>query len=208
MLKIECPACNEWLHSEFLIELDETKCPSCGEVIPVKDVYVSAGPYSIHRDILLGHLFKYKRLLKEAYKELEELNKKGEGLKSYGISAKTVELFVNNLREMLEGCRNGFRVDAEGTGAEFSAGGDAKGASLVNISISGACLKAEDPGSAPGKGADIKVRLPEEDGALEVEGYVVWTAGDGVFGTRFASLDAEKKELLLEYLKKKSGKGS
>jgi hypothetical protein len=92
MLMVECSNCQEWIRSPFLLEIKETKCPGCKEVVPVTELYISAGPYAISREALLKSMSKYKRLVADAENELKDYQKRK--TEPYDASLRTVKKFV------------------------------------------------------------------------------------------------------------------
>ncbi len=208
MLKTECPQCNAWLHSPMLAEVETLQCPTCGTSVDVKDVYVSAGAYSIHRDVLLKNLFKYQRLLSEAGKELGDLL---EDDKSVGavdkISVNTLKSFMTDLQEMLEGCRNGFRVGAVDKRLNLALAGGNTEAHLVNISSSGVCVDIGELPSGAYKGAPVGVEFSDEPYSFSAKGEIVWVSGRGQIGIRFIGLDEGTREHLRSYIQEKGTDG-
>ncbi len=204
MLKTECPNCNKWLHSPMLAEVQTLQCPTCGASVDVNDVYVSAGAYSIHRDVLLKNLFKYQRLLSEARRELTGLlSREGGAAGVDQISINTLKRFMGDLQEMLEGCRNGFRVQAPDKTLKLSIAGAEAEARLVNISSSGVCI---DVGSLPAgayKGVPVGVDFSDNHFSFSVKGEVVWASDSGQIGIRFIGCDAGTKENLRNYIQEK-----
>lgn len=199
MLKIECPTCKNWLHSPFLMEMEEMKCPNCATVIQTKDVYIAAGPYMINRDVLLKHVFKYKRLFSEAAKEYDEIKKEGKGQKAYKVSSDTIKVFMDHLKELLEGCRNGFRVAPEKKEVDYSYRDEDFEGKLVNISMSGICVGG-NPGAVPYKGDSVTVSLKEGKYDFKVTGEVVWADTSGMMGLRFQNMDDETRKHLVNYI--------
>lgn len=210
MLKIECPECRQWLHSPFLMEVNEMTCPTCNVKVPVKEVYVAAGSFSISRDVLLKHFFKYERLLKEAQKELDEIKKekekddikKKEDDRPYKISHDNINSFIDNLKEMLEGCRSGFRIAPGEKHVRYFIMDSDHDSTLVNISMTGMCIKATDPSLIPPKGSSITVELSDGPYNFKVPGTVVWASTNGPMGIHFLNLDDKTSDDLLEYIKK------
>jgi hypothetical protein len=200
MLKVECPQCRQWLHSPFLVETKEMSCPTCNIKIPVQEVYVSAGSFSISRDVLKKHFFKYERLLKEAVHELEELKKEGAS-KPYRISQDNINSFIDNLKEMLEGCRSGFRIAPGEKHVNYFIKDSGYDGTLVNISMTGMCLNATDPSHTPAKGSDVSIELSDGPYNFKVPGTVVRASKDGSMGIQFLSMAPEIRDSLLEYIK-------
>ncbi|MEE9543276.1 MAG: PilZ domain-containing protein [Thermodesulfobacteriota bacterium] len=203
MLKVECPKCKEWVHSPFLVEMEEMTCPSCGVEIPVEEVYISAGPYSISRDVLMKHFFKYRRLLTEAASELEELKKEGEGLKTYDITAENVTKFMKNLEELLAGCRSGFRISPGDKKVNYFVDGASYDSKLINISMTGICIDGGEGATLPGINDEITIELVDNSYSIKVEGIVVRVDRSGTMGIQFAELGADTKKALLDYVLEK-----
>ena len=204
MLKVECLKCKEWIHSPFLVEMDETTCPSCGADIPVEEVYISAGPYSISRDVLMKHFFKYRRLLTEAASELEELKKEGEGLKKCDITANNVNKYMKNLEELLAGCRSGFRISPGDKKVNYFINDASYESKLINISMTGICIDAGEGAVMPTVKENITIELVDDSHNIKVQGVAVRVAKSGTIGIQFAELDAATKKALLDYVLEKA----
>jgi hypothetical protein len=200
MLKVECPQCRQWLHSSFLVETKEMTCPTCNITVPVQEVYVSAGSFSISRDVLKKHFFKYERLLKEAVRELDDLKKEGAS-KPYKISQDNINSFIDNLKEMLEGCREGFRIAPSEKHVNYFIKDSGYDGKLVNISMTGMCLNATDPSFTPAKGSDVSIEIKDGPHNFKVPGTVVWASKSGAMGVRFSDMAPEIMDSLLEYIK-------
>ena len=203
MLKVECPKCKEWVHSPFLVEMEEMTCPSCGVEISVEEVYISAGPYSISRDVLMKHFFKYRRLLTEAASELEELKKEGEGLKTYDITAENVSKFMKNLEELLAGCRSGFRISPGDKRVNYFIDGKSCESKLINVSMTGICIDAGEGAVLPGINDEITIELVDDSHNIKVQGTIVRADRSGTMGIQFGELDDKTKKGLLEYVLEK-----
>lgn len=205
MLKVECPECKEWIHSPLLMEMDKTTCPGCGVQVPVDEVYITAGPYSISRDVLMKHFFKYKRLLTEAANELEEMKKEGKGLKTYEVSSDSVNKFMGNLQELLTGCRSGFRITPGDKKVNYFVkdNSNSNESRLVNISMTGICIDAAEGSVMPRKGEEITIELVDEQYSIKVKGMVVRSGKDSTIGIQFLGLDDNTRKGLLDYILEK-----
>ena len=204
MLKFECPECKEWVHSPLLAQIKETQCPNCTKNVPVQDICISAGPYSIHRDVLLKNFFKYKQLLSEVEKELGEIEQYALGKgSSFNTSSKTVLEFLDSLKELLDGCRDNMRAKPGNTSIECLIGEASHSVKLVNISSTGLCIQLEDNGVFPEKGSKIKLAFSEGGGSDEtftVNGKVMWLNKKAQMGIKFRDLDDRTTGLLQEYI--------
>ncbi len=210
MLKTECPRCEKWIFSPLLTEVEETQCPNCGSSVKVKEVYVTAGAYSIYRDVLLKNKFKYQKLLKEAEKELEELMRSAGGARPYEESAKSISRFISDLKEMLNGSRSKLRIPAGDTVIEFTSGGNLFRARLVNISTTGVCIDAKEGMEAVDKGSRLSLKFLEGPATapFAVTGEVVWVSKDkGQAGLRFVDMDAATVRRVRDYILEKSSAG-
>lgn len=201
MLRHQCPACKEWIHSPFLVDYKEMQCPSCSATVQVSDLYISAGPFSIHRDVLKKNMFKYKRLLMEAEKELEDVKGAVGMLKADAISTKSIAMFINNLKEMLSGCRESTRFSAEGLNIRFIGAKGSVDASLINISTTGICIDIGESAPEYKKDDEVAVELGGA-GRGRLPGHVVW-AGKGPVGIRFDEMNDETRKGLFEFLRDK-----
>jgi hypothetical protein len=177
------------------------QCPSCSATVQVSDLYISAGPFSIHRDVLKKNMFKYTRLLMEAEKELEDVKGAVGMLKADAISTKSIAMFINNLKEMLSGCRESTRFSAEGLNIRFIGAKGGVDASLINISTTGICINIGESASEYKKDDEVAVELGGA-GRGRLPGRVVW-AGKGPVGIRFSEMNEETKKGLFEFLRDK-----
>ncbi|TAN63335.1 PilZ domain-containing protein [bacterium] len=204
MLKIECSNCNEWVHLPFHADITETTCPGCSAVIPVKDVYVSAGPYIILRDVLLKHMYKYRKLLMEAEKDMEDIKRKGENVKGIDVTVNSMNVFVSHLKEMLAGCRNSLRHQvSERIDVQLSINRQTVNGKIVNISISGMCVDAGKVYSSTTLGNELEIRLGDGEHKLTsfaVIGKVVWAGKDNFMGIKFSNVDQKTQELIKDYI--------
>ena len=110
--------------------------------MPVMDVFVTGGPYIMHREILVAKMQKYRRLVLEAEKEILHLEKEGESKKGYDISARSLKMFITDFKEMLDGCRDIARHNVAGVRAGFIINGKKHYGSILNLSVSGICIEA------------------------------------------------------------------
>ncbi|MBE9527757.1 MAG: PilZ domain-containing protein [Proteobacteria bacterium] len=200
MLKVECPKCKQWLHSNLLLEKKETTCPTCNVKVDVDELYISAGPYSISRDVLRKHFFKYKRLLTEAFKELEELKSESADSKAYKVTEDNVATFISNLKEMLEGCREGYRVFPENQPVEVTIGDKRYESQLGNVSITGICIKLEEGVPVPVKGDKVGVDIKSNGFDIALDGTVVWVRDTNVLGLRFEDFDKVIEAALVGFI--------
>ncbi|MCC6502979.1 MAG: PilZ domain-containing protein [Deltaproteobacteria bacterium] len=205
MLKTECPKCKCWTVLPFQTGTSEIQCSQCSQPMPVKDVHVSAGPFMIYREALTGNLMKYKRLLAEAEAEINDLRKKDELTGSYGISIKSLGLFITNLRELLDGCRVDPRHPLKhSTSLEYIFEGRASKGELVNISVTGACIDTKDPSTKVRLRSDILVRLSDKEKEFLIPGKTMWASSPGLIGVKFALVDGETLEFLKNLIIEKS----
>lgn len=201
MLRHQCPECKEWIHSPFLVDYKQMQCPSCSANVEVSDLYISAGPFSIHRDVLRKNMFKYTRLLMEAEKELTDVKDAVGKFKADPISTRSIALFIENLKEMLSGCRDSTRFSAEGLVIRFTGREGAVEAQLINISTTGICVDICQSAAAYKKGDEVAVELGGA-GRGRLPGKVVW-AGKGPVGIRFNEMDEATRQGLFEFLRAK-----
>jgi len=201
MLRHQCPECKEWIHSPFLVDCKEMQCPSCSANVKVSDLYISAGPFSIHRDVLRKNMFKYTRLLMEAEKELLDVKDAVGKFKADPISTKSIAMFIENLKEMLSGCRESTRFSAQGLNIRFIGDKGSVEAKLINISTTGICVDIGESAAAYKKGDTVAVELGGA-GRGRLPGQVVW-AGKGPVGVRFKEMDEATRQGLFEFLRDK-----
>ncbi len=204
MLKIECVNCNSWFHLPFNSEGADVECPNCRKKTPAKDVYVAAGPYMIFRDVLIQNMPKYRRLILEAEKEILELEKKA-AKKTYDISARSVNAFISNLREMLDGCRDTVRYRPAETGVEYIVDGKTYAGEIVNISMTGLCLDGRKTAPAVSLWSAIEVVFKNGRKPFTAPGKVVWIGKEGLMGIKFSGIGSDTSELLRAFILEKSG---
>lgn len=201
MLKTECPKCKGWVTLPFQTGATEVVCKACSESIPVKDVHVSAGPFMIYRDVLTGSLIKYKRLLAEAEMEIAELRKKDAMTGSYGVSIKSLGLFINNLKELLDGCRFDPRHPLiQGTETEYLLDGREYKGALVNISVTGICLDTRKNSERTRLWSEISVRLSNKGKEFLIPGKIMWIGKTSLIGVKFTLVDDETREFLKAFV--------
>jgi hypothetical protein len=168
----------------------------CSEPIPVK-AYVSAGPFMIYREALTGNLTKYKKLLAEAEVEVNDLRKKDALNGNYGISIKSLSLFITNLKELLDGCRFDPRHPLKQvTEAEYIIEGRAYKGRIVNISVTGACIDAKNSSVRTSLRSDISVRVSGKGKEFLIPGKIMWVGNSGLIGVKFTSVDEETRAFL------------
>ncbi len=206
MLRTECPSCNCAVTSPFLAEAEDMECPNCGTTFTVKDVCISAGPYSIYREVLLKNIHKYVRLLREAREELEELEEQGRESLPFRESARTVKMFMERLKELLDGCRERLRVSGGNTPLVCRFDKRSASGTLLNISATGLCLKVNEGETVPSRGQEVNICF-DEPGSSEsfcLTGRVMWTSDDGLAGMRFEDLEGPVREALERFVTLKS----
>lgn len=159
----------------------------------------------IYRDVLTGSMIKYKRLLAEAEIEIEELRKKDALSGSYGVSIKSLGLFINNLKELLDGCRFDPRHPLAGTAeTEYILDGRAYKGSLVNISVTGVCLDTRKNSERTRLWSEIAVRLSGTGKEFLIPGKIMWIGKTSLIGVKFTSVDDETREFLKAFIIEKS----
>jgi hypothetical protein len=173
--------------------------------MPVKDVHVSAGPFMIYRDVLTGSLIKYKRLLAEAEIEIDGLRKKDALSGSYGVSIKSLSLFIENLKELLDGCRFDPRHPvSEAAETEYILDGRSYNGALVNISVTGACLDTKKNSERTRLWSEISVRLAGKGREFLIPGKIMWIGKSSLIGVKFTEVDDETREFLKSFITEKS----
>ena len=158
-------------------------------------------PVHIHRDVLKNNMFKYTRLLMEAEKELLDVKDAVGKFKADAISTKSIALFIENLKEMLSGCRDSTRFSAQGLNIRFIGSKGSVEAKLINISTTGICVDIGESAAGYKKGEEAAVELGGA-GRGRLPGQVVW-AGKGPVGIRFKEMDEATKLGLFEFLRDK-----
>jgi len=171
----------------------------------VKDVHVSAGPFMMYREAITGNLAKYRRLLGEAESELAGLREKDALTGAYGISIKSLGLFITSLKELLDGCRNDPRHPLNhAIEVEFLIDGRASRGLLVNLSVTGACIDAKSSTARAALKSEISLRLSDKGREFLIPGRVMWTNDAGLIGVMFTTDDAEAREFLKSLIIEKS----
>lgn len=199
MLKTECSICREWIDLPFAAGAPSVVCPRCSGTVEVRDVHIAAGPYMMHRDGLKRSIIKYKRLLGEAEKELEELSRREKGLGGEP-TLKSVAMFVTHLKELLDGCRADQRYPLKrATEAECLYGGASSRCRLVNMSTSGLCLDAAAQPSLATLWSEVGIRLLK-GGAL-LPGRVMWVGKGTLVGVRFGELPEKTREHVKDFIR-------
>lgn len=205
MLKTECPRCKSWVALPFQTGTEEILCTACSEPIPIKDVHVSAGPFMIYRDVLTASLIKYKRLLAEAEVEIDSLRKNDALTGTYGVSIKSLSMFINNLKELLDGCRFDPRHPLTGAiETEYLLDDRAYKGRLVNISVTGICLETVQHTERTRLWGDITVHLSDKGKDFFIPGKIMWIGKSSLIGVKFASVDEETREFLKAFITEKS----
>ena len=206
MLKIDCPSCGTTASSPFLVEKREVECEGCGATYPVRDVYIAVGHYIFYRDVILGKTNRYARLLREIQKEVEEIEVEAGESKPHRDTARTLQIFISMLKELLDGCRARPRVPGGDTAVECLIDGKVLPARLVNISSTGLCLSQEDNTVRFGRGRMINVTISDRrlGGPLGLKAWVVWTTEKGVTGMKFIGLDETTQTILRDLVAAKS----
>ncbi|MFQ5480383.1 MAG: PilZ domain-containing protein [Thermodesulfobacteriota bacterium] len=206
MLNTKCPKCRNTITSPFLSEFEVVRCTGCGASFPVKDVLISAGPYSIYRDVLIKNIHKYIGLLKEAKSEIGELEKGGNNSAAHSESVKTVRLFISRLKELLNGCRDKLRVPGDKSSVECSIHGNTCTGALINISLTGICIDISENLHMIAPGVIIKLTIMDESfsGPLHLHGEVVWNTDKGQTGLIFTGLTKSVKKDLWSFITSKS----
>ncbi|MFZ3071892.1 MAG: PilZ domain-containing protein, partial [Thermodesulfobacteriota bacterium] len=190
--------------SPLLLEKKELFCPNCAKAVPVRDIYISAGPYSIYRDVLMQNLLRYRHLLMEAEKEIEKLSAKAKTSVPDDISRGSMKKFIDQLKELLDGCRDHLRAPAGNAVVECAFGGVRDKGTLVNISTSGVCIDLGKSANLPKKGVNAALRFMDDKGGdyLALAGPVAWSDAVGHVGIRFPAIDEKSRKLLEEYIER------
>ncbi len=205
MLETKCPKCKSTLASPFLCESQVAECKNCGASFPVTEVLISAGPYSIYRDVLIKNIHKYVGLLREAKSELSELEAGGENSITRSESAKTVNLFISRLKELLDGCRDKLRIPGTGSTVEFTLHGETRSGALINISSRGICINMKKSAHMISPGVETKLKIIDKSLSepLTLHGEVVWNTDKGLTGLILTDLDESTQKALWSFIREK-----
>lgn len=159
----------------------------------------------IYRDVLAGSLLKYKRLLAEAEREIEELRKKDESTGGYGVSIKSLSLFIGNLKELLDGCRIEPRHPfKQATDASYVLDGREYSGKLVNMSLTGACIDTMRNSERTRLWSEINLRLSDGSSEFLIPGKIMWIGKTTLIGMKFTSVDDETREFLKSFITERS----
>ncbi|MBI5971214.1 MAG: PilZ domain-containing protein [Deltaproteobacteria bacterium] len=202
MLKFECKNCNKWHPLPFHVSSVEVRCPDCSQTILGADIYVTSGPLAITKEALQKNVHKYKRLVQNAEKEVEELKKRG-AARGLDTTQDQGGAFAMHLRELLCGARDDtrYRVAEEMTLKYFFSGLNHV-AKVVDISLTGVCLQTQDA-SSPKTGATIPLRFVDAGAEAVISGEVAWSGKAGLIGVRFTRLTKEQEDFIRELILKK-----
>lgn len=188
MLQIECSNCKKQVSPPLIIDIKEINCPDCSTVIPPKNVFISAGPYNIHRDALLKNLHRDKQLLSDAEREMAEL--KTSDSRNAEASARNANKLIYHLKELFSGCPDHQRHRLAGDAkVHFKINHKDFQGKLINMSLSGACI-GESNASFIIASNHIDMTLPDPGKEeIKIQGKVVWTTRKGMLGIKFTNTD-------------------
>jgi len=207
MLKMKCPHCEKFIVSKLLAEIDKITCEHCQETVPVQDVLVYAKGFTFHRNDLAKRLYRYKTLINEVIKEREMLE---HNQKASPESKKSLDQFLDALKEVMSGARNSLRLEfTKHVPVRFSVSQQIHSGSLINLSTTGARIETVDALTLPQKKNTITLRfsLPDQKEAFTLSGVVIWAnkceeknkqAYD--IGVEFKSLDDAVMQALWEFI--------
>ena len=207
MLKMKCSECQEFIVSKLLAEATRIICEHCHKSVPVQDVMVFAKGFTFHRNDLAKRLFRYKSLINEVVQERKLLEKSPAASQE---SKKSLDQFLEALKEVMAGARNSLRLDfSEPFPVRFTMDQQLHQGSLINLSTSGACLEVDSMASLPVKKTSITLQfsLPGSSSMTTLNGVVVWTnrtedSKKQVFGigVEFKQLDEGVMQTLWEFI--------
>lgn len=207
MLKMKCPRCEEFIVSKLLAEIDNITCEHCHETVPVQEVMVFAKGFTFHRNDLAKRLFRYKSLINEVIQERELLEN---NVKASPESKKSLDQFLEALKEVMAGARNSLRLEfSEHIPVEFLVNQRAHKGILLNLSTSGACIETSETATIPNKKSQITLQfsLPDRNHLFSLNGIVVWTNKSDKknhqvygIGIEFRHLDEAVLQILWEFI--------
>jgi len=195
MLKMKCSECQEFIVSKLLAEVDKITCEHCQKTVPVKDVMVYAKGFTFHRSDLAKRLFRYKSLIGEVVQERKLLEK---NLAASPESKKSLDQFLEALKEVMAGARNSLRIDfSEPFPVKFTINQLVHNGSLTNLSTTGACIGIERIASLPPKKTTISLELvlPGQPDSVSLAGTVVWTNRTEELNKQSFGIGVEFKQL-------------
>lgn len=207
MIQIECSKCADWIRLPFHKGEEVIKCPHCAGTIPVREIFVSGGPFIMLREILVSNMQRYRRLVSEVEKEILELQKNCASSRAHDVSARSLSLFVADLKEMLDGCRDCVRHNVNGVKEIYTIGSRRYYARVLNLSVAGACLEAGRTASVNRLWSNTQVILRgEKTGPFTIEGKIMWIDKGGRMGIKFSNVDEQLTRLIQGYILEKTDK--
>jgi hypothetical protein len=177
--------------------MSEVLCANCFKVVPVTEIYISAGSYSIYRDVLLKSISKYKRLLNEAENELHELKNNGNGSDEAAI--RRVNRLIKDLKEMLDGGRANPRAPGGNASIKYTIHDISHDGGLINLSTSGICVDIGKISQPLHKGDHVSLSFGGEE-PFSVDGQVMWARKGNQAGIKFQNMDKLAIKRLHDYM--------
>jgi hypothetical protein len=174
MLKMKCSNCGKSIASSLLTELETVLCSHCRQTVPVENVFITAGGFTICRDDLLKRIFRYQQLLREVVKE-RELMEQSEDISP--ASKRSTDRFLGILEELLTGARKNFRLRfSNAIPLRLTLDHQVRSGRLINLSIVGACIELDEPGSLPRRRTPVMLEFLPADRptAFFLAGTVAW----------------------------------
>jgi hypothetical protein len=207
MLQMTCPNCKEVIKSPFLAEVSNLECCNCKENIQVKDVYITAKNFTMHREDLLNRIFRFQKLLREVEKErLQMANCEGVSTKSL----ESMDQFCSSLQELLVGARSSSRIEVPcDLYVEVNENNRISKGKLNNISTDGASIELLTIENFPKKKSKLKIcfSFPELSEQLCADAKVVWTkeindqkSQSAIIGVTFIDMDDHTHSCIWNYI--------
>lgn len=202
MLKTDCTNCKFTVTSPFLTETKKIVCARCQETFSVKDIYISAGPYTVYKKEVLKDTPRYLRLLRE----LQSTNvNKEEALQEFiasGESDKALKIFIKTLKDFLNEARSYARMPGGKSTVEYSVGNVSSIGKVKNISATGICIAIPEKSQRIGPGRIIKMNINDTglSEPLSLRGWVVWSTEKGTTGLKFVGLNKPSREALHKFI--------
>lgn len=202
MLKTDCPRCTFTAAAPFLTEGKKTICARCGETFSVKDIYISAGTYTIYKKAVIDDTPGHVQLLRELQSEASELEQGHDKSVSKAEKAETIRIFVKMLKELLDSCRDKPRVSGGKTTVEYYVDEIPHSGKIRNISSTGICIAIAEKSHRIGPGRIIKMNIDDTalSEPLRLKGWVVWSTENGITGLKFVGLKKSSREALTNFI--------
>lgn len=208
MLQMSCPNCKAVIKSHFLTDVTSLKCGLCKEVIPVKDVFITAADFTIQRKDFINRTFRFQKLLREVQKERRLMAEDNEASPE---SVESLDQFCSSLQELLAGARNSYRLEIPcDLYVEVYDQGRRSQGKLINLSTEGGSIELSWLDKFPRKKTELKLTFSFPDMSVDSGtcAKVVWSREqlkeDGtrsaIIGVAFTDVDETTRNCIWNYI--------